>query len=71
MKDCFKNSFEIKVVGINVILEITVLREALVIKDFLIISKLFSWFPRRELTVFFKKKLMRKGEQKNPRTRCL
>jgi hypothetical protein len=28
-----------KVDGINVILEITVLREALVIKDFLIISK--------------------------------
>jgi hypothetical protein len=37
MNDCFKNSFEIKVIGINVILEITVLREALVIKNFLII----------------------------------
>jgi hypothetical protein len=42
MNDCFKNSFKIKVVGINVILEITVLREALVIKNFLIISKLLS-----------------------------
>jgi hypothetical protein len=42
MKDCFKNSFEMKVVGINVIIEITVLREALVIKNFLIISKLLS-----------------------------
>jgi hypothetical protein len=52
MEDCFKNSFEMKVVGINVILEITVLREALVIKDFLIISKLFSWFPRRKVTSF-------------------
>jgi uncharacterized protein YggT (Ycf19 family) len=53
MKDYFKNSFEMKVVVINVILEITVLREALVIKDFfLIISKLFSWFPRREVTAF-------------------
>jgi hypothetical protein len=52
MKDCFKNSFEMKVVGINVILEITVLREALVIKDFLIISKLLSWFPRREVIAF-------------------
>jgi hypothetical protein len=41
-----------KVDDINVILEITVLRKALVIKDFLIISKLFSWFPRREVTVF-------------------
>jgi hypothetical protein len=41
-----------KVVGINVILEITVLREALVINDFLIISKLLSWFPRLEVTVF-------------------
>jgi hypothetical protein len=53
MKDCFKNSFEIKVVGINVILQITVLREALPIKDFLIISKLLSWFLRREVTAFF------------------
>jgi hypothetical protein len=52
MKDCFKNSFEMKVVDINVILEITVLREALVIKDFLIIRKLLSWFPRREVTAF-------------------
>jgi hypothetical protein len=34
MKDYFKNSFEMKVVVINVILENTVLREALVIKDF-------------------------------------
>jgi hypothetical protein len=42
MKDYFKNSFEMKVVGINVILEIIVLREALVINDFLIISKLLS-----------------------------
>jgi hypothetical protein len=42
MNDCFKNSFDIKVIGINVILEITVLREALVIKNFLIISKLLS-----------------------------
>jgi hypothetical protein len=33
MKDCFKNSFEIKIIGITVILEITVLREALVMKD--------------------------------------
>jgi hypothetical protein len=41
-----------KVDGINVILEITVLTEALVINDFLIISKLFSWFPRREVTAF-------------------
>jgi hypothetical protein len=50
MNDYFKNSFEMKVVGINVIFEITVLRETLVIKDFLIISKLFSWFSRREVT---------------------
>jgi hypothetical protein len=42
MNDCFKNSFEIRVVGINVILEITVLKEALAIKNFLIISKLLS-----------------------------
>jgi hypothetical protein len=49
MKDCFKNSFEMKVVGINVILEITVLREALVIKNFFIISELL---PRREITAF-------------------
>jgi hypothetical protein len=53
MKDCFKNSFEMKIVGINVNLEITVLKEALVIKDFLVIRKLCSWFPRREITVFF------------------
>jgi hypothetical protein len=52
MKDCFKNSFEMKIVGINVNLEIPVLKEALVIKDFLIISKLFSWFSRREVTTF-------------------
>jgi hypothetical protein len=52
MNDCFKNSFEMNVVVINVILEITVLIEALVIKDFLIISKLFNWFPRREVTAF-------------------
>jgi hypothetical protein len=52
MKDCFKNSFEMKIVGINVNLEITVLKEALVIKDFLVIRKLCSWFPRREVTVF-------------------
>lgn len=42
MNDYFKNSFETKVVVINVILEITVLGEAFVINDFLIISKLFS-----------------------------
>jgi hypothetical protein len=41
-----------KVVGINVILEITVLREALVIKDFLIVSKSLSWFSRREVIAF-------------------
>jgi hypothetical protein len=64
--DCFKNSFEIKVVDINVILEITVLREALVINNFLIISKLLSWFPRRKITIFLK--LMRKGEQKPSHT---
>jgi hypothetical protein len=52
MKDCFKNSFEMKIVSINVNLEITVLKETLVIKDFLIISKLFSWFSRREVTAF-------------------
>jgi hypothetical protein len=52
MKDCFKNSFEMKIVGININLEISVLKEALVIKDFLIISKLFSWFPRWEVTAF-------------------
>jgi hypothetical protein len=52
MKDYFKNSFEMKIVVINVIIEITVLREALIIKDFLVISKLFSWFPRREVTAF-------------------
>jgi hypothetical protein len=38
-----------KIVGININLEITVLKEALVIKDFLIIRKLYSWFPRREV----------------------
>jgi len=47
-----KNSFKMKIVGINVNLEIAVLKEALVKKDFLIISKLFSWFPRREVTAF-------------------
>jgi hypothetical protein len=41
-----------QIVGINVNLEITVLKEALVINDFLIISKLFSWFTRREVTTF-------------------
>jgi hypothetical protein len=52
MNDCFKNSFEMKIVGINVNLEITVLKETLVIKDFLIISKLFSWFSRWKVTAF-------------------
>jgi len=48
-----------KIVGINVNLEITVLKEALVIKDFSNDSYIvYSWFPRREVTVFFK--LMRK-----------
>jgi len=37
MKDCFKNSFEMKVVGINVILEISSFKRSLVINDFLII----------------------------------
>jgi hypothetical protein len=41
-----------KVDGINVNFEITVLKEVLVIKDFLIIRKLCSWFPRREVTAF-------------------
>jgi len=64
MKDCFKNSFEMKTVGINVNLEITVLKEALVIKDFLVIRKLCSWIPRREITVFFE--INEKRRAKNP-----
>jgi len=37
MKDCFKISFEMKVVGINLILEISSFKRSLVINDFLII----------------------------------
>jgi hypothetical protein len=69
MKDCFKNSFEMKIVGINVNLEITVLKEALVIRDFLVIRKLCSWFPRREITVFFE--INEKRRAKTLPTRCL
>jgi hypothetical protein len=68
MNDCFKNSFEMKIVGINVNLEITVLKETLVIKDFLIISKLFSWFSRWKVTAFWN---LWEKESKNPHTRCL
>jgi len=42
-----------KVDGINVILEITVFKRSFVYKGFfLIISKSFGWFPRREVTAF-------------------
>jgi hypothetical protein len=59
MKDCFKNSFEKKVVGINVILEIIVLREALVIKDFLITINCLVDSRDGKLQIFLKK-LMKK-----------
>jgi hypothetical protein len=59
MKDCFKNSFEMKVVDINVILEITVLREALVLKKFFLLLVNFLISSRDGKLQFFLK-LMRK-----------
>jgi uncharacterized membrane protein len=52
MKDCFKNSFKIKVIGINVIFEINNFKRSFSYKEFSNYSKLLSEFLRREVTIF-------------------
>jgi hypothetical protein len=50
----FWNSFEMKVVGRNDILEISGFKKSFSYKGFSNYSKLFSWFPRQEVTTLLK-----------------